>query len=718
MADDSGGLSIPSTDNWTEWTFEQALKALTGEGEDLHAAAKATWFNFNPSPGASDHITYHAWGDYYYGVNVNDDAVTKWVQAVDAINEMMPDVARGKRGSMDLQTLRDLEGAIRDFGGWAQAVGGGMTQWANRLDSDDSSFRGKAAFLIYWRLKVNGDGLNDTYEQVNSRHGRPIADAVGDAADELANFNSTMSGHWNTAYILNIRDWINNSLGAEINAVAGYIDDSGLQLGLPNYKLNAFNSDVDAGKAFIRNVLQNYPKGDLTSASGWQKIGDSITQTTLDNLKNLLDTYAQTAISTLKPKYVLATTSLIEITPPPTETAPQPDPSNGDGGGGDGNLPPPPDGGGGANIPPPDGGGSGGGGGDIPPPDGSGGGGGDIPPPDGSGGADLPGAGGGGDGGLNVPGGGGDGLNVPGGDGPPADGGGNGAFVPSPVPPGGSDAEGGGTGKGVGPGGDGAFDENGGGDGVITPPDGGAGGSLLPPGAGKSDTAVPPGGGADGSGGFGSDPGKNFDPSGGLGDGLGAGAGAGGGLGGGFGGNGSGVGTGAGGGVGGGLGGGLGGAGGGLGGGLGGAGGVGGAGLGNNGLGGNGLLDGVPAKLTGGSPGLNGAPGSSGGSDGSGGVPFFPPMMGGAGAGGEKPQERERQTWLSEDEEIWGTRVAVGSGVIGRLDEEEFEAEEIPLAGPSRRARPDTRRRRRDEDERRKEEIQAPGEESGSASAT
>jgi hypothetical protein len=72
-----------------------------------------------------------------------------------------------------------------------------------------------------------------------------------------------------------------------------------------------------------------------------------------------------------------------------------------------------------------------------------------------------------------------------------------------------------------------------------------------------------------------------------------------------------------------------------------------------------------------------------------GGVPFFPPMMGGAGggAGAGQPQERERQTWLSEDEEIWGTRVHVGSGVVGRLDEDEAELEELPMDTPSRRPR-------------------------------
>jgi hypothetical protein len=101
----------------------------------------------------------------------------------------------------------------------------------------------------------------------------------------------------------------------------------------------------------------------------------------------------------------------------------------------------------------------------------------------------------------------------------------------------------------------------------------------------------------------------------------------------------------------------------------------------------------MPSQLTGGSPGASGAPGSSSG----GGVPFFPPMMGGgAGAGGDKPQERERQTWLSEDEEIWGTRAGVGSGVVGRLEEEEFDVEEVPLTGPTRRQqRADTPRRPR-----------------------
>ncbi|NBM20623.1 AAWKG family protein [Streptomyces sp. GC420] len=53
----------------------------------------------------------------------------------------------------------------------------------------------------------------------------------------------------------------------------------------------------------------------------------------------------------------------------------------------------------------------------------------------------------------------------------------------------------------------------------------------------------------------------------------------------------------------------------------------------------------------------------------SGGMPFLPPMGGGmGGAGGQSTQsdERERATWVSEDEEVWGTDEGGIAGVIGR----------------------------------------------------
>jgi len=56
-------------------------------------------------------------------------------------------------------------------------------------------------------------------------------------------------------------------------------------------------------------------------------------------------------------------------------------------------------------------------------------------------------------------------------------------------------------------------------------------------------------------------------------------------------------------------------------------------------------------------------------------------MMGGAGGGpGEKPQERERQTWLAEDEAVWGTDVDAGSGVIGRVEDGDSGDEALAAA--------------------------------------
>ncbi|GIJ26374.1 hypothetical protein Vqi01_15360 [Micromonospora qiuiae] len=85
---------------------------------------------------------------------------------------------------------------------------------------------------------------------------------------------------------------------------------------------------------------------------------------------------------------------------------------------------------------------------------------------------------------------------------------------------------------------------------------------------------------------------------------------------------------------------------------------------------GNGLagLDGAPGT---GLAGLGGGPAGVGASTagaGSAGYPFMPPMapMGGAGAGGQQEKERERKTWLAEEEEVWGTDPDVAPSVIGR----------------------------------------------------
>jgi hypothetical protein len=696
-----------------------------------------------------------AYGQLFYAANINTDAINAWVSAYDTIDGMMDDVAKGKRGSMDLESLRNLEMSIRGMAVWFDGTARDMHSWSNALDSDDSAFRGKAASLIQWRLQAAGDGMVDTYEQLTTRRGS-IADAVGAAAYALDNFNQQMAGVWYN--VPSLRDLPLRLIDQEVAAIYPYLDDSGLIIKRdtplhsintnPKYKLDSepFLNDAEAGKAYIKSMLEKYPVDgqlvNLVTKEGWDVISRRVSRN-ITNVLKWLDLYAHNAIGPLGNAYTLAASALVEITPPPPETPPQPDMGAGGGGAGGGGI----DGNNHVDVPPPPGGSAGGGGGaggggidgdnhvDVPPPPGgsAGGGGGaggadgvanlDVPPPPGSGAGGADGAAGGGNTDLAIPGGANGGGNTD----LTGSGGANGMFVPGFTGPGTSS---GGTGNrsATGPGADGAFGEPGAGDGLVVPPTGDAGASdnsLFPPGAGNSDTVIPPGSdfpgsganGAAGSAGVGAGVGAGaggftFPPGA---DG-GAGVGGGSGVGDGFGtGGGDGFGTdpgtlgigrdggfGAGGGAGGfGAGGGAGGFGAG-----GGAGGFG-AGDGMGGFsGGNGFS--TPAQFS-------GPPAPSGAENQAGGVPFYPPMMGGGGVGGagDKPQERERQTWLSEDEEIWGTSVDVGSGVIGRLDEGAFEADEAPLVGPVRgQRRGDTPRRPRPEEKT----AEATGEESSTAS--
>jgi hypothetical protein len=88
-------------------------------------------------------------------------------------------------------------------------------------------------------------------------------------------------------------------------------------------------------------------------------------------------------------------------------------------------------------------------------------------------------------------------------------------------------------------------------------------------------------------------------------------------------------------------------------------------------------------------------------SSGLGGVPFYPPMYGGGmgmgGGMGTGGQERERTTWLAEDEEVWGTDPAVGVGVLGRdvIDDEEEDTFGEPAEERGARTRSGQSRRGR-----------------------
>ncbi|GAA2217878.1 hypothetical protein ACFY2R_20345 [Micromonospora olivasterospora] len=94
---------------------------------------------------------------------------------------------------------------------------------------------------------------------------------------------------------------------------------------------------------------------------------------------------------------------------------------------------------------------------------------------------------------------------------------------------------------------------------------------------------------------------------------------------------------------------------------------------------------GVPLGGPGPTPGAGMATGAGAGvpapQPGSGGMPFMPPMMPGMPGGGQpgKDRDRQRSTWLKEDEKVWGTDPDCAPAVIGRrgrgarVEDDEFD---------------------------------------------
>jgi hypothetical protein len=639
MADSSNGPSFPSA-NPSEWTYDLALRAVTGGSFDIHgpAAPQQGWFVFNTSPGASDDVYYVSGDHYYYGVKFNRDALKAWWDAVNAINTAIPDIEAGHRGEMNVDTLTDLQGHIFQLVLWLTQTSDGFQHWVSSLESKDSGFKGSAAYVISSRLKNYATGLTDLHTQLTTKHGYAAVDAIYDAIVALKWFNSHMADVWRQhAQVL--AEFPADQMKTTTESLLPFLTANGL-VGGPGYKLDEIylQGGQSAVDKYIKDALAHYSDGDLTQAATWDTLNGYITSSLQFFIHTVFDSVAADLMGNLEKVYEKTTSALFALTTPPPSSTGQPPPPDGSG-----NPPPPPDGSG--NPPPPDGSGNPpppganagkpppGGGPNLPPPPGANAG--KLPPP-GANLAGLPPPPGANAGKLPPPGANAGKLPPPGGDPNLSPPGANAGKLP-PLPPG-------------------VVPPPGGKAGGLPPPGGNAG--KLPPLSGLGRTGLPQGGMPNGGnlgGGpssglhlpLGSPPGAAGGPPGSGLTSVGSGpAGVGGGPAG-----------------------------------VGGGPAEAGAGL-------------VPSQLNGGSPGAAGSAGTPG-SEGGGGVPFFPPMMGGGAGAGEKPQERERQTWLSEDEAVWGTEVDASSGVIGRLQDDEGGDDILPASLPGQeRLHPAVPRRR------------------------
>src|SRR5712691_10750697 len=193
----SNGPTFPSG-NASDWHYDLALAALTGESYDIHGPATPSggWLKFDDAPSAKDAAGYSVYGDYLFGATLNTDALQAWRTAVNTIDGAMADFEVGNRGALNVVTISELWSLVHDLVGWLERTATGFHHWATDLNSHDSGFKGKAAYVIQSRLQNYGDGLTDLQTQLTTKHGYAVADSLDALFQALLAFCLQMAAAW------------------------------------------------------------------------------------------------------------------------------------------------------------------------------------------------------------------------------------------------------------------------------------------------------------------------------------------------------------------------------------------------------------------------------------------------------------------------------------------------------------------------------------------
>ena len=279
-------------------------------------------------------LTYYFCDKQYFGANVDWNAVGAYEQAVADMSEFMTDFSMLQRGDLDGQTLVDLTIKVDLLMNFLLEYAGKFRKRADDLKGSDSSLRGKASALIQERLDWYADTLEDWRDQVVDNNGKSIASAATDASVALYTLVNGMVRTWSDLVHQGmpglIRHWVNSFK----NSINDYLDKKGLFAGTPNYVLNdmaklkavygtpnkagvpsGWDWDLSACYKYIDLVLDSYPLGSLRDPETWKKINSTISLFAWPCLTTL-DQSARAALPGLRDSYVTLAEALVALVNP------------------------------------------------------------------------------------------------------------------------------------------------------------------------------------------------------------------------------------------------------------------------------------------------------------------------------------------------------------------------------------------------------------------
>ena len=349
-----GPAEIPKHEDWSKWTIEQAVQAITGDSVDLTKLIDKQWFTFVPE-GASNtwdfkegkgkpdkmpgEMSYHAYGTQYYGVNIDHAAVTTFEDGFDKFMKMGPGLTKGIAGEMDASKLNGLRDKVVELQRFLDDRGAQYRQWAKLLDSNAADFDGKAAAVIQSRMDNYADSLEHWSRQLSYNYGLPLVNGVSEAAAALNSFNYMASAGIDFMEKNKIRDIVQYAIDNRVAEIYNWLNYWGLIRSDPRYyfldsdTLDGFleetrnrimeqsrlwymaSGGTDAGwieigekyyldwvEWYIPQVMANFRAGDLRQVGTWEKLNKEITAAAQMALF-AGDIFTRDAIKTVKEKY-------------------------------------------------------------------------------------------------------------------------------------------------------------------------------------------------------------------------------------------------------------------------------------------------------------------------------------------------------------------------------------------------------------------------------
>jgi hypothetical protein len=330
VAEDTG---VPDTTNWSQWTYANALAAVTGDSlDDLRSKLKGVqWLQFKGDAAGkkvgegSYYYGYFALGKWVFGVDFNKDAYQGYWDLLYQTWEVYSDLGTGQRGSLDKDSLRHLEDAAVDLQNFLRQAAADYRQRANNLKSGASDFKGKAAAVIQEKLDQYADMLDYWHHQVADNHGMPMRQAVAEARHALDDFIYNMTLIWNS-YVDSGKYNIGRHIAEMVKNVHDHMASGGILAGSPNYRLNRRTIVRSKGgprdisrwqaDAYIDEVMRSYPYGDLRSAATWEAMNSEISAAASEWVDEL-DKYAQKGLPSLSNAYVTLGKAMSPLGNPP-----------------------------------------------------------------------------------------------------------------------------------------------------------------------------------------------------------------------------------------------------------------------------------------------------------------------------------------------------------------------------------------------------------------